>query len=191
MIDQQEIMQQTSSPHGLGNRVVRMVWGVVWLVLFRTSPRALHAWRNMLLRLFGAKIHRTARVYPRVRVWLPSRLVMGRHACLGEDVDCYNVGGVELGEYALVSQYTYLCGATHDFADVEFPLVPQRIVIGRRAWVAADCFVAGGVTIGEGAVVGARSSVFKDLPAWMICVGSPAKALGPRGISPEDFGEAN
>ena len=90
-----------------------------------------------------------------------------------------------------MSQYTYLCGATHDFADVEFPLVPQRIVIGRRAWVAADCFVAGGVTIGDGAVVGARSSVFKDLPAWMICVGSPAKALGPRGISPEDFGEAN
>ncbi len=191
MMSQQEIMQQTSSPHGFGNRVVRLLWSVVWLVLFRTSPRALHVWRNMLLRLFGAKIHPTARVYPRARVWLPSRLVMGRHACLGEDVDCYNVGGVELGDYALVSQYTYLCGATHDFADVEFPLVPQRIVIGPRAWVAADCFIAGGVTIGDGAVVGARSSVFTDLPAWMICVGSPAKGFRPRGIGPADFGEAH
>jgi putative colanic acid biosynthesis acetyltransferase WcaF len=186
-----EIMQETASPHGLRNRLVRMLWGVVWLLFFRTSPRALHVWRNMLLRLFGAKLHRTARVYPRARVWLPSRLVMARHSCLGDDVDCYNVGGVELGEYALVSQYTYLCGATHDFQDVTFPLQPLPIVIERRAWVAADCFVAGGVTVGEGAVVGARSNVFKNLPPWTVCVGSPAKGIRPRGIGPEDFDETS
>ena len=56
---------------------------------------------------------------------------MGRHACIGEDVDCYNVGGVAIGDYALVSQYTYLCGATHDANDVTFPLIPQPIVIER------------------------------------------------------------
>ncbi|MCH2135548.1 MAG: hypothetical protein MK101_03080 [Phycisphaerales bacterium] len=186
-----EIKQDTHSPHTMRNRLVRLIWGFVRLILFRPSPRACHRWRNWLLRCFGARLHPTARVYPRARIWLPSRLTMGRHACIGEDVDCYNVGGVAIGDYALVSQYTYLCGATHDANDVTFPLIPQPIVIERRAWVAADCFVAGGVTVGAGAVVGARSNVFKDLPAWTVCVGSPARGIKPRGIGPADFGEGD
>ena len=71
----------------------------------------------------------------------------------------------------------YLCGATHDHEDVEFPLVPKPITLGKRVWIAADAFVAPGVTIGDGTVVGARSSVFKDLPPWQICMGTPAKVL--------------
>ncbi|CAN0530686.1 unnamed protein product, partial [Laminaria digitata] len=47
-------------------------------------------------------------------------------------------------------------------------------------WIAADVFVAPGVTIGEESVIGARSSVFTDLPAWKVCVGSPAKPVRDR-----------
>jgi putative colanic acid biosynthesis acetyltransferase WcaF len=112
---------------------------------------------------------------------------MAEHACIADDVDVYNVGGVELGAYSLVSQYTYLCGATHDREDVDFPLVPKPIVIHARAWVAADVYVAPGVTIGEGTVVGARSSVFGDLPAWQVCVGTPAKPVKARVLGPDDY----
>jgi putative colanic acid biosynthesis acetyltransferase WcaF len=78
---------------------------------------------------------------------------MGAYSCIANDVDVYNVGGVELGDHALVSQYSYLCGATHDHEDVDFPLVPKPIVIGARAWVAADVFVAAGTTIGAGTLL--------------------------------------
>jgi putative colanic acid biosynthesis acetyltransferase WcaF len=183
------IMQDITSPHAFSNRLARLLWGIVWLILFRPTPRFLHRWRIFLLRCFGAKVHWTARIYPRAKIWLPSRLVMEQFSCIGEDVDCYNVGGVVIEEFALVSQYAHLCGATHDANDTSFALIPQRIVVERRSWVAADVFVAGGVTIGEGAVIGARSSVFKDMPPWMVCVGSPAKPLKPRGIGPADFGE--
>jgi putative colanic acid biosynthesis acetyltransferase WcaF len=149
----------------------------------------MHAWRNLLLRMFGADLHPTARVYPKAIIWCPSRLKMGAHACISNDVDVYNVGGVELGDHALVSQYSYLCGATHDHEHVDFPLVPKPIVIGARAWVAADVFVAAGVTIGSGTVVGARSDVFKDLPAWQVCVGSPARAVKPRVLGPTDYAD--
>ena len=149
----------------------------------------MHAWRNLLLRLFGADLHPTARVYPKAIIWCPAYLKMGAHACIADDADIYNVGGVTLGDHALVSQYSYLCGATHDHEDVDFPLVPGPITIGARAWVAADVFVAPGVTIGEGAVVGARSNVFKDLPAWQVCVGSPARAVKPRKLGPADYGD--
>ncbi len=180
---------RATSPHSLGNKVARVLWAWAYVLLFRWTPRPCHGWRNLLLRCFGADLHPTARVYPKAVIWCPAFLKMGAHACIANDADIYNVGGVTLGDHALVSQYAYLCGATHDHEDVDFPLVPKAIMIGPRAWVAADVFVAAGVTIGEGTVVGARSDVFKDLPAWQVCVGSPARAIKPRQLGPADYGD--
>ena len=84
---------------------------------------------------------------------------------------------------ATVSQYSYLCTASHDFTRRSHPLVSAPIRIGRQAWVAADVFVGPGVTVGEGAVVGARSTVLKDVPAWMVVAGHPPRVLRPRTLS--------
>lgn len=175
-------MAARTSPHGLGNRVARVAWGFVQGSLFRRSPRIAHRWRNLLLRAFGADIHPTARVYPRARIWGPWNLSMGPYATIADDVDCYCVARITLGERAIVSQYSYLCGATHDFERRSRPLTPKPITIGAGAWVAADVFVAPGVTIGQDTVVGARSSVFSDLPPRSVCFGTPAKAVRERVI---------
>lgn len=175
-----------ASPHGLGNRAGRAAWGLVYVLLFRTSPRAMHRWRNLLLRLFAAKLHRTSRVYPRARVWAPWNLAMAEHSCLGDDVDCYCVAPVTIGASTTVSQYGYLCAATHDHRDPTHPLIPKPITIGSRCWLAADVFVGPGVTIGDGTVVGARSSVFKDLPAWVVAMGTPAQPVGERTMYDQD-----
>jgi putative colanic acid biosynthesis acetyltransferase WcaF len=63
------------------------------------------------------------------------------------------------------------------------PLVAAQIVVGPRAWVAADVFVGPGVLIGEGAVVGARSTVVNDISPWTVVAGSPVKTLGMRPSS--------
>jgi len=57
---------------------------------------------------------------------------------------------------------------------------PWKVKIGDHVWIATDVFVAPGVTIGRGALIGARSSVFADMPEGMICVGSPAKPVKSR-----------
>ncbi len=181
---------ETFSPHSFGNKLSRLLWGFVYVLAFRWTPRCMHGWRNFLLRLFGAKIHRTSRVYPKARVWLPGNLIMGPYACLGDDSNCYNVATITIGGWATVSQFAYLCGATHDSESVAFTLIPKPITIGERAWIAADVYVAPGVTIGAGTVVGARSSVFKDLPPWQICIGSPARPIRARGVSAEDYQES-
>jgi putative colanic acid biosynthesis acetyltransferase WcaF len=173
---------EQASPHSAGNRIARLAWGVVYVLLFRFSPRPLHFWRNLLLRIFGAKLHPTARVYPRAKIWAPWRLTMGERACIADDVDAYNVGGLTIGANSTVSQYSYLCGATHDFEKRSHPLVPMPIVIGHSAWVAADVFVAPGVAIGAGPIVGGRAAVFPPLPAWVVAMGSPAKAVKERVI---------
>ncbi|MCC6675774.1 MAG: putative colanic acid biosynthesis acetyltransferase [Phycisphaerales bacterium] len=173
---------EQDSPHTFGNRAGRVLWGLAYTLLFRPSPRPLHRWRNLLLRAFGARLHPTARVYPKARIWAPWNLTMGAHACIADDVDVYNVLPITLGDSSTVSQYSYLCGATHDFEHPDHPLVPLPISIGRNVWIAADVFVAPGVTIADGTVVGARSTVLKDLPAWTVAVGYPARPVKPRII---------
>ena len=114
---------------------------------------------------------------------------MHEHACIADEVDVYCVAPIEIGAYSTVSQYGYLCAATHDYEDVRHPLIAMPIVIGRRCWLAADVFVGPGVRIGDGTVVGARSMVLKDLPAWSVATGSPAEVVRKRKLGPADFGE--
>lgn len=168
--------------HSTGNRVVRALWGVVWALLFRPSPRICHGWRRLLLRLFGARLGKGVHVYPSVKVWGPWHLRMGDHSCLAPYVDCSCVAPITIGEHATVSQYSYLCTGSHDFEQSDMPLITAPIVIEDQAWVCACVFVGPGVTVGEGAVVGARSVVVKDVEPWAVVAGNPAKYIKKRII---------
>ena len=79
-----------------------------------------------------------------------------------------------------MSQKSYLCTGSHDYLSEGFDIFAEPIVIEDEAWVATDVFIAPGITIGKGAVIGSRSSVYKDMPAGMICIGNPAKPIKPR-----------
>lgn len=164
------------------NRIIRLVWNLFWFFLFRPSPSFLHGWRRLLLRLFGAKLAAGTKIYPSVKVWAPWNLEMKRDSCLGPGVNCYSMAKVSVGAYCTVSQYSHLCSAGHDIYDLHFKLTTAPIHLGDNSWVAADAFVGPGVTIGEGAVVGARACVFKDVKSWSIVGGNPAKVIGKRTI---------
>lgn len=168
------------------NKIGRLLWSVVWLLLYRPSPRLLHPWRRLLLILFGANLGKAVHAYPSARIWAPWNLEMGDHSCLGEAVDCYCVAKISIGSHTTVSQYTFLCTASHDYTNPSMPLVAAPIFIGRRVWIAADVFVAPGSTIGDGAVIGARSSVFESVPPWTVMGGNPAKPLKKREMVEED-----
>lgn len=169
----------------VGNKMARALWSVVHLLLFRPSLRVLHPWRVFLLRCFGAKIGSSVRVYSSARIWAPWNLRMEDNSCLGEHVDCYSVAMITLKKNAVVSQYGFLCSASRDISSLDKPLVVGEIEIGANAWVAADVFVGPGVTIGEGAVVAARASVFKDVEAWTVVAGNPATFVKQRILKDE------
>ena len=175
-------LSRKRSAQSFRNKTARALWGVTWALVFRTSPRVFHGWRRWLLQLFGARLGRGVRVYPSVRVWAPWRLEMGDYSCLGPEVDCYCVAPIRIGAHVVISQYTYLCSASHDHERSDFPLIAESIIVGGGAWVAADAFIGMGVTIGEGAVVGARASVFKDVDPWTIVGGNPARFIKKRTL---------
>lgn len=164
----------------LGNKLARSLWKVVWLLLYRPTPRLFHGWRAWLLRLFGAKLGKGVHPYPSTRVWAPWNLEMGDHACLSEGVDCYSVDTIRIGAHSTVSQYSFLCTASHDYSQASMPLISAPITIGERVWITADVFIGPGVVIGDGAVITARSSVFNDIPAWTVARGNPALPIKAR-----------
>jgi putative colanic acid biosynthesis acetyltransferase WcaF len=170
------------SPHSLQNKIARVVWGAVWLLCFRPSPRVFFGWRRFLLRCFAAKIGRQARISPSVHIWAPWNLVVGDEASIAHHVDCYCVARIQIGEHATVSQYSFLCTASHDIADPHMALISAPITIDAQAWVCAAAFVGPGIRVGQGAVVGARSVVTRDVDPWIIVAGNPAKYIRDRKI---------
>lgn len=156
------------------------LWWLVQATLFRWSPQFAYGFRNRLLRLFGAQVGRRVLIRPTATVTYPWKVKIGDYAWIGDHAVLYSLGDIEIGAHAVVSQACYLCAGDHDYTQADFPIRGRKIAIQDQAWLAADVFVAPGITIGKGAVVGARSSVFHDMPAGMVCLGSPARPVKPR-----------
>lgn len=159
----------------------RILWGCMF-PFFRFSPRVAFGWRCFLLRLFGAKIGTETHIYNSALISMPWNLTVGDHSAIGEWTLIYNLGPITIGSRSTISHRSHLCAGTHDYIDLALPLLKPPIVIKDQAWICADAFVGPGVTVGEGAVVGAGAVVTKDVPAWMVVVGNPAKILKERKI---------
>lgn len=174
-------------PAGFRSRPASFVqlWWFVQATLFAWSPQVLYGWRRWLLRRFGARIGAGVIVRPSVKVTYPWKLTIGDHAWIGDDVVLYTLGEIEIGAHAVVSQKSYLCTGTHNSSMPTFDISAHPIRIGEQAWLATDVFVAPGVEIGVGTVVGARSSVFKSLPEGVIAMGTPARVTGARKMQNE------
>ena len=169
-----------TSELSLGNRVGRMVWSIVRAFLFRASPRLAFGWRRMLLRIFGAKIASDVRVYPCAFVYAPWNLEMRRGSVLGDGVYCYNVDKVIFEEESNVTHFAFLCTAQHDVDCPRRTLVTAPVRLGVGCWVFANAFIAPGVTIGRGAIVGAAAVVTKNVESYHIVAGNPARFIKKR-----------
>jgi putative colanic acid biosynthesis acetyltransferase WcaF len=168
---------------GFKNQLARFTWTICWTLLARPLPRRIGSgWKRILLRLFGAKLASTAVIYSSCRIYMPWKLQMGEYACLGPEVDCYNVDLIRIGDHTTVSQKAYLCTASHDITKSDNPLITAPIRLEDQAWIAADCFIGPGVTIGQGAVIAARAVVTKDVEPWTVVGGNPASFIKKREL---------
>jgi len=113
---------------------------------------------------------------------------MGQGSTLGPRVICYNTGPIIIGKNTTVSQGVHLCTGTHDPDDKAIlenpvmPLISLPITIGDYCWITTDVFIAPGVVIEDGVVVGARSVVLHNLASWAIYGGYPATLIRNRLI---------
>ena len=173
----QELISELSFKH----KLERMIFGIVWAIFVRPIPRdMLSGYKRFVLRLFGAKLSDSAHVYSSAKIYMPRNLVMEGLSNIGPDTTIYNVDVITIKDRATISQGAHLCTASHDISDWGEKLITAPITVEPYGWVAADAFVGMGDTLGEGAVVGARAAVFKDVEPWTVVGGNPAKVIKKR-----------
>jgi putative colanic acid biosynthesis acetyltransferase WcaF len=173
------VANRRASKYSTKEQGLRVFWGI-GRIIFRFTPRPFYAVRRGLLRVFGARVGVHSNVSNTARITFPWMLELGDYAAIGDEVHIYNLGKVQIGSRATISQRAHLCAGTHDHSDPAMPLLRLPITIGADAWICADAFVGPGVNVGEGAVVGARAAAFKDVERWTIVGGNPAAFLKTR-----------
>lgn len=171
-----------ASPWSLRKRIMVGLWQLVWMLLFRPSPKHLYKWRGFLLRLFGAEVARTAFVAQSARIKMPWNLVLGERACIGDAVVVYNLDVFTMEPLSVVAQECYVCGGTHDFSSETRPLVVAPILIGRNAFVGVRALLLPGVTVGPDSIVGAGAVVTRDVEGGVVVAGNPARPI--RTVNP-------
>ncbi len=162
------------------NAFIVQLWWLIQSTFFAMSPQFMYGWRRFLLRCFGAEIGKGVIIRPTAKITYPWKLTIGDFSWIGDYVELYTLGEIEVGTNVVISQKCYLCAASHDYQSPSFDIYAKKIIIEDEAWLATDVFIAQGITIGKGAVIGARSTVLSDMPEGMVCVGYPAKAIKPR-----------
>ena len=166
---------QSNFDRGKSNWLI-ILWWLVQAIAFPLSLHNFNGFRCAILRLFGAKIGRGVVIRPTARFTYPWKVTIGDYSWIGDDVVLYSLDKIIIGSHAVISQKSYLCTGSHDIQQPTFNLTTAPIKIGNGAWVATDCFIAPGVNIGANSVVGARSSVFRDIASQKVAWGSPCKA---------------
>jgi putative colanic acid biosynthesis acetyltransferase WcaF len=169
---------QTSSydsPWTKGQRIRMVLWEYCWLFFCSWTPKPANKWRLWWLKLFGAEIYGHPFVHQRARIQIPWNLTLHDRAALGDRTNAYSLGKIEVHEHATVAQEAYICTGTHAFDQPAKNLITAPIIIGAHAFVGARAFIMLGVTIGEYAVVGACSTVTKDVPPYTTVKGNPAR----------------
>ncbi|WP_017651827.1 hormogonium polysaccharide biosynthesis acetyltransferase HpsU [Fortiea contorta] len=157
-----------------------LFWWFIQAIAFPLTPQPFNHLRCALLRLFGAHIGKGVFIRPTARFTYPWKVTIGDYSWIGDDVVLYSLDEIHIGQHCVISHKSYLCTGSHDIKDPAFGLKTATITIGNGVWIAADCFVGPGVQIGANAVIGARSSVFDDMPSGQVCLGNPCFPHHPR-----------
>ena len=159
---------------------------IAWLIaqpLMLLPTRQMSFLRIGILRLFGATIGANCLIMSKVRVLMPWNLVLDDFVAIGNSVEIYNFAQVRIRRMTVISQRCYICTGSHDYTNPTMPLIWKPIGIGEECWVAAEAFIAPGVTVANGVVVGARSVVTKSIESpWSVWAGNPAKHVKNRAM---------
>jgi acetyltransferase-like isoleucine patch superfamily enzyme len=91
----------------------------------------------------------------------------------------------------MVGPHAVLVSSSHQHKGIEVPMssrdhVMQPLFIGDDVWIGANAFIKGGITIGQGTVIAAGSSVLKDIEEYQIVGGVPAHVIGNRRDNRDD-----
>ena len=162
--------------------LVRGVWMVVNAVLLGSSLIPGYRLKTAVLRLFGAEIGKNVVIKTGISVKYPWYLSIGDYTWIGERawLDC--TAPLRIGQHVVISQGVYVSCGGHDWQDPGMGTVAAPVTIEDGAWIAAYARVAGGVRIGQEAMIAMGSVVLRSCDMRSTYSGNPARRVGVRRI---------
>ncbi|NLW91104.1 MAG: hypothetical protein GXY34_05845 [Syntrophomonadaceae bacterium] len=163
------------------------LWNIVLFFIDLLPP----VLRNMVLRLmfdnFGKLSFLDYKTYWRY----PRRISIGDYTSINRGCGIYpsffvKEATIRIGDHVVLAPNVTLFSATHDYSDIKLPNTAQSIIIENHVWIGGNTTILPGITIGEGAIIGAGSVVSKDIPAWTVSVGNPARVIYERETTQGD-----
>jgi acetyltransferase-like isoleucine patch superfamily enzyme len=113
-------------------------------------------------------------------IYTRGKLSVGEHSMINRDCVLDSRGGLDIGSSVNISPYVHIYTAEHQANAPDFAESRAPVKIGDYAWISTRATILPGVTIAEGAIVAAGAVVTKDVPAYAIVGGVPAKVIGNR-----------
>ena len=164
-------------------KLQRLLWIIVWALFASWMPYFVgNQWRVLLLRIFGLKCKKNIVCFPTIKVWAPWNIEFGSSVAIDDFVNLYSAEKIVIGSKVSISRDCFICTASHNIHYPSLPLKVAPITISDGVWIGARSIVLPGVTIGEGAIVAAGSVVTKDVDAWTIVGGNPARIIKKREL---------
>lgn len=176
-----DLSQYSNSWYHPGNIIKRMLWYIIGECLVNSAiPGSF--WRVLLLKLFGAKIGKGVVIKPYVKIKYPWKLKIGNYVWIGEKVWIDNLGDVKIGDNACISQEAMLLCGNHNYKKVTFDLIVRGITIEEGAWVGAKSVVCPGVVVKTHSVITVGSIVIQSTEPYSIYQGNPAVKIRDRKV---------
>lgn len=139
--------------------------------------------RKYIRHVYGLKnVHKTFNIGGFCSI--SKDFIAGEYAYVGKG--CLIYPGVSAGRYTMIAPNVQIIGSDHNY---DIPGTPAtfsgrpklaKTFIGRDVWIGANSIIFVGVTIGDGAIVGAGSIVTKDVAPFAIVAGVPARFIKNR-----------
>jgi acetyltransferase-like isoleucine patch superfamily enzyme len=154
---------------------------LIFLILKINSYLPFHFLRIGILNiLFKSKISYTSGLYYGVEIRHPWKLRIGNSSVVGHHVMLDARKGLDIGENVNISSEVMIWTLHHDYNDKYFGAIGDKVVIEDYAWICSRAIILPGVNIGKGAVVASGAVVTKNVEAYSIVGGIPAKKIGER-----------
>ena len=178
-----KLNQYDNSWYQPGSKVKRLIWFFVNIIIFKNPFLSHYGIKAWVLRMFGAKVGKNVLIKPSVNIKYPWFIELGNDIWIGENVWLDNHTRIKIGNDVCLSQGAVLMTGNHNYKSTGFDLVLGEIEIEDGVWIGAHSIVCPGVICRSHAVLAVGSTATKDMEAYQIYQGNPAKPIRQRNIT--------
>ena len=141
-----------------------------------------HHLRRFYYRLVGITIGKGSSIHMGTRFYDPANVTIGKDTIVGEDAVLDGRDELIIGDHVAIATGVMLLNSQHEINDENFAPSTAPVVIEDYVFIGPRVIIQPGVKIGRGAIVAAGAVVTKDVPAFSVVGGVPAKVIGERKL---------